>query len=76
MSKPQLDEQLRVVVRDLPWQRQEQCFGGLRMPGGFLGIGRVIWIQKLLEPPRRFVSAYVGEIGIGSADRGCFAPAG
>lgn len=75
MSKPRLYEQLRVVVRDLPCQRQEQCFSGLQMPGGLLGIGRVVWIQKLLEPPTRFVSAYVEGIGIVSVDRQCFAPA-
>ncbi len=76
MSKPQLYDQLRVIVRNLPCQRQEQGFSGSRMSGGLLGIGRAIWIQKLLEPPTRLVSAYVEGIGIVSVDRQCFAPAG
>ena len=72
MSKPEDYKETCMIVRNIPYQCEDELFKGMSA-GGVLGKGRTVWVQSFLETKKRSasahsVSAYAEGIGIVSVD--------
>ena len=73
LSKPEAYQETCVIVRNIPYQCEDELFQGMSVTGGVLGKGRIVWVQSFLETKKRSasaysVSAYAEGIGIVSVD--------
>ena len=73
MSKPEDYKETCVILRNIPYQCEDELFKGMPMAGGVLGKGRIVWVQSFLETKKHSasaysVSAYAEGIGIVSVD--------
>jgi hypothetical protein len=75
MSKPQNYDENCVIVRNIPYQLEDELYEG-PMPGGVLGKGREVWVRDFTATKKRpvsvnSVSAYVEGIGMVTVDPRC-----
>ena len=70
MTKPHDYEETCIIIRNIPYQCEDERYKGRSMTGGVLGKGRKVWVQSLVGTRKRSVSisAYVEDIGIVSVD--------
>jgi hypothetical protein len=75
MSRPQNYGENCVIVRNIPYQFEDELCEGT-MPGGVLGKGREVWVRDFTATRKRpvsanSVSAYVDGIGMVTVDPRC-----
>jgi hypothetical protein len=80
MNKPQNYEENCVIVRNIPYQFEDELSEGT-MPGGVLGKGREVWVRDFTAMRKRpisvnSVSAYVEGIGMVTVDPRCLVRTG
>jgi hypothetical protein len=63
MNKPHDYDEVRVTVRNMAYQCEDEHFNGMHTTGGVLGKGQVVWIRK--SPVFAYaISAYVEGVGL------------
>lgn len=63
MNRPQDYDELRVTVRNMTYQCEDENFNGMHTAGGVLSKGQMVWIRK--SPAFAYkISAYVEGVGL------------
>lgn len=64
-----------VIVRDAPYQREDEHLSRTRPGPGVLGKGQTVWAKKSAKPRKFSISVYVDGIGVVLLDPYCLVPA-
>lgn len=67
MNRPHDYDEVRVTVRNLTYQCEDEHFNGMHTTGGVLSKGQVVWIRKS-RGLAHIVSAYVEGVGLVTID--------
>jgi len=83
MTKPETYDETCVIVRNMPYECEDDHRRGSFTAGGVLGKGWIVWVQRRAETRNSSVSpsraasvtAFVDGIGVVSVDPRCLASA-